>query len=124
MSNGDIVPERGGDDKSPLEGWFIPLCLLLLTLLGFGFGRLSAKAVPEPVQIRSAELPSYSSPLQQQQVAAVAEEGSYVASKNGKKYYPLSCSGANRIKDENKIYFNTQALAESAGYSKAANCSF
>ncbi len=52
----------------------------------------------------------------------VQKEGSYVASKNGTKYYALSCSGVSRIKEENKVYFNSQSEAESAGYSKSETC--
>ena len=122
MSNKGIIPERGGDDKSPLVRSFVPLCLIFVALISFGFGRLSSRAIPEPVQILFPE----------EQVATVTlvtppsyqQKGSFVASKNGEKYYPLSCAGVNRIKEENKIYFTTQEEAESAGYSKAANCSF
>ncbi len=48
--------------------------------------------------------------------------GEIVASKNGKKYYFLHCSGVNRIKIENRVYFSTTSAAENAGYSIAANC--
>src|SRR3990167_4005144 len=44
-------------------------------------------------------------------------QGSYVASKSGEKYHPATgCSYADRIKSENKIYFNTPQEAETAGY--------
>ena len=49
-------------------------------------------------------------------------KGAYVASKNGTKYYPVGCSGVNRIKEENKVYFTTIKEAVSAGYGPAANC--
>lgn len=45
-----------------------------------------------------------------------------VASKSGTKYHLTTCPGASQIKDTNKIYFATPAEAESAGYTKAANC--
>lgn len=48
--------------------------------------------------------------------------GTYVASKNGTKYYLLSCGSARRIKPENRIWFRTKAEAEAAGYGPAANC--
>ncbi len=50
------------------------------------------------------------------------ETGPIVASKTGTKYHLTTCPGAKQIKVENKIYFATAAEAESAGYSKAANC--
>ncbi len=51
-----------------------------------------------------------------------ASSGAYVASKSGKKYYPVACASANRIKDANKVYFQTAAAAVAAGYGAAANC--
>ncbi len=48
--------------------------------------------------------------------------GQYVASKNGSKYYLPSCAGANRIKEENKIWFASVDEAKSRGYEPAANC--
>ncbi len=51
-----------------------------------------------------------------------SETGKYVASKNGTKYYLPSCSGANRIKEENKVYFDSVEEAQAAGLEPAANC--
>jgi hypothetical protein len=46
-----------------------------------------------------------------------AQQGQFVASKSGAKYHPVTgCSYADRIKEENRIYFNTAKEAESAGY--------
>lgn len=53
---------------------------------------------------------------------SAAASGAYVASKNGSKYYLVSCSGAGRIKEANKVYFSSRAEAEGAGYQPAANC--
>jgi hypothetical protein len=46
----------------------------------------------------------------------------YVASKNGKMYYSLGCSGAKRIKPENEIWFNTEEDAKKSGYTKSTTC--
>jgi hypothetical protein len=56
--------------------------------------------------------------------AVVSSEagGKYVASKSGSAYHFPWCSGAKRIKEENKIYFNTKEEAEKAGYHPAGNC--
>lgn len=48
--------------------------------------------------------------------------GKYVASKTGKKYYLPNCSGANRIKEANKVWFATVESAQAAGLTPAANC--
>ena len=40
----------------------------------------------------------------------------FVASKRGKKYYPVGSAGANNLSEANKIYFPDAAAAEAAGY--------
>ncbi len=50
----------------------------------------------------------------------IQTSGAYVASKNGKNYYKVSCS--NRIKEENKVYFTTIDDAKKAGYTASATC--
>lgn len=45
-----------------------------------------------------------------------------VASKGGKKYYFVWCSGAGNIKEANKRYFADEDAAQKAGYTKAASC--
>ena len=45
-----------------------------------------------------------------------------VASKKGRKYHLPECPGAQRIAQENKIYFSTKEEAEETGYQPAANC--
>lgn len=48
--------------------------------------------------------------------------GSYLASRSGTKYYPTGCKSANRIKEENRIWFTNKESAENAGYEPASNC--
>jgi hypothetical protein len=48
--------------------------------------------------------------------------GQLVGSKNGSKYHFPWCAGAQRIKEENKRWFNSPDEARSAGYSPASNC--
>lgn len=52
----------------------------------------------------------------------IAQNGPFVASKNGKKYYPAGCSAVKRIKDENKIWFDSELSAQKVGLSLATNC--
>ncbi|PIR53826.1 hypothetical protein COU75_04020 [Candidatus Peregrinibacteria bacterium CG10_big_fil_rev_8_21_14_0_10_42_8] len=40
----------------------------------------------------------------------------FVASKRGKKYYPVFSTSANRMALKNRLYFRTAEEAESAGY--------
>lgn len=51
-----------------------------------------------------------------------ADGGQLVGSKNGTKYHYPWCSGAERIKEENKIWFQSAEEAKRAGYTPAANC--
>lgn len=46
-----------------------------------------------------------------------------IASKNGSKYYFANCTGVNRIKEENRVYFLDEKEAIEAGYELAKNCS-
>jgi len=48
--------------------------------------------------------------------------GTYVGSKTGKIYHLPWCSGAKRIKEENKIWFSSKTEAEQSGYAPAGNC--
>jgi len=52
----------------------------------------------------------------------VPEVRTYVASRNGTKYYLPACGSAKRIKEENRVWFATKEEAEGAGYGPAANC--
>lgn len=47
-----------------------------------------------------------------------------VASSGGTRYHSLTCSSANSIQEENKIYFDSIDLALAAGYQPAKNCEF
>jgi len=51
-----------------------------------------------------------------------ASTGTFVASKNGTKYYLPTCAGALKISEENKVWFKTAEEANGKGYTKAANC--
>ena len=49
-------------------------------------------------------------------------KGAYFASKRGKKYYSTTCSAGKTIKQENRIYFSSQAEANNAGYELSNSC--
>jgi len=53
-----------------------------------------------------------------------SSEGAFVASRSGKKYYPSSCGSANRIKPENRVYFNTPSEAEARGLTRSETCKY
>lgn len=124
-----------------LKGWgrvvarrdiFLFLLVVLVGLGSFGLGRLSALEEHRPSVRIIAPDGSDVAASSAAAVGAVSSvgasvsvgqgSGQFVASKNGTKYYPVGCASANRIKNENKVWFATQGDAESAGFTSAANC--
>lgn len=53
---------------------------------------------------------------------SIVPNHAFVASRNGTKYYPKGCSGINRIKEENRIYFETEEEAQGAGRTRTTTC--
>jgi len=46
----------------------------------------------------------------------------YFASSRGTKYYSFGCSAGKTIKQENRIYFDTEEQAKEKGYTKSSSC--
>ncbi|MEN9582242.1 MAG: hypothetical protein RL641_196 [Candidatus Parcubacteria bacterium] len=46
----------------------------------------------------------------------------FVASKKGKKYYPVNCPAAKNLAVTNRIYFKDGADAEAKGYTLSTSC--
>jgi len=126
------------------EDIFIMAVIIFVGLAGFGLGKLSAlEKGREPVQIKPAQFtaivststnsektisPVTSKTEVQVPMSAAAmiagenAKGLLVASKTGKKYHFPWCAGAAQIAEKNKIWFDSYAAAQSAGYTAAANC--
>jgi hypothetical protein len=112
-----------------IDSLLLPGIVILVGLGAFGLGRLSAPS-HEPVALKiiypEAQAAAAVQAAPPSSVKAVGEPGGggglYVASKSGTKYYLTSCSGASRIKEENRVYFDSAAQAAAAGYGPAANC--
>ncbi len=121
--------------KGNIEGLKIGLeivfsvILVLTCLASFGLGRLS---VQKPAQNDTVsiigQVSTYEDYSGSKQGGGYQESessyGVYVASRSGTKYYLPSCSGASRIKEENKIWFNSTSEAESAGFTKSSTCNY
>lgn len=123
----DILQSRKAFDA------IVVLVLVLVALASFGLGRLSVAVVAEGsagVLLCSEGLPVTEDGREGTANALGAlgvdgtesERGDYVASKNGSVYHLPWCSGAQRMKEENKVYFVSKAEAEAAGYRPAKNC--
>jgi hypothetical protein len=114
MSIGEIA--KKGKNLVGFEGFkglLGPIFIVALAiLLGYGIERLvSVRGVKTPVQLKNA-------PLQ----GLYKGGGLLVASKTGSKYHLPWCSGAQSIKEVNKVWFSSKEEAERAGYAPATNC--
>ena len=104
----------------------------LIALIFFGLGIVyTQNFIKEPPQVTIAESPENSAPTASTTAptasfqpvktkSMLAQIGSLVASKNGEAYYLTTCK--NNIKEENKIYFQTEEDAKKAGFRPAKNC--
>lgn len=89
--------------------------LVATSFASFGFGYLAGLDAGQAPDVGFETSPVSAN-------ATALEAGQIVASKNGTKYYPIECAGANRISDENKVWFASVAAATNAGYARAVNC--
>ncbi|MCX6712947.1 MAG: hypothetical protein NTY66_01930 [Candidatus Vogelbacteria bacterium] len=100
---------------------FIALLVILTSSFSYGLGRLSKIEDNRlPVTITAPT----SSPIKLVTAASAnTADNRLVASKKGTKYYFPWCGGGKTIKAENRIYFVSAITAETAGYTRAGNCS-
>lgn len=111
---------------------FLVLLIIISLCIAFSLGRLSTVLEKrEPVIIRfpnSSTTPPRAGestvPLSQTEQALnlVGQAGLLVGSKNSTKYHFPWCSGALRITEANKVYFNSREEARNKGYTPASNC--
>jgi len=101
----------------------IVLASLLTVSLVFIIGvEVGAKVFKRPPLIIQSELLDLSTYEAEPIEVAAATSGIYVASKNGQYYYLPECSGVSRIKEENKVWFQTKEEAEAKGFKPSTTC--
>lgn len=144
IKNNEVSYDETGEVvKFPLfRKLFLPLVIVLVSVLSFGLGRLSGGGEREALKIEydpsalealnqafdtslTASVPMVageSASAANEKEATLPSAGQVVASKNGERYHFLHCSGAKQIKEENKIVFKSPTEAEAAGYTLALNC--
>jgi Metal binding domain of Ada len=127
--------------KRKVEEGALILVIMLLSGVSFGLGRLSTHTTPQSGlalqtlhQTKSTTTPaepaSTATPTPHKALIATPSKKTpqaqqathYVASKSGSVYHLPWCSGAKRIKEANKVFFDTKEAAEAAGYRPASNC--
>ncbi len=101
-------------DKKSLA---LVLVIILSCTASFALGRLSVEEEAQAKENVEIIVPKLG------ELHGVDEsQFKFLGSKNGTKYYPIGCKSANRIKDENKVYFNSVEEATDGGYSLASGC--
>ncbi len=115
--------------KTYQHGLFIGLCMVLMAGIGYNIGRISEVNTSSDSINQQANIYSSTSSKQATQAIkstrpAVPKDLRVVASKaaSSKLYHHPWCSGVQRIKETNKLWFPTEADAIAAGYSLAGNC--
>jgi len=115
----------------PKEELLIVLIIVLVGAASFGLGRLSTlgqkqSAVrlvnPEGRSEGVASTNANSSLASARDALPASNNGTVVASKNGRVYHLPWCPGALKIKPENLRQFASKEEAEAAGLTPAANC--
>ena len=101
------------------EDIVLGIAVSAISLISFGAGLLASgnSVPPEPITIISAGGAEEENAYEESVLSGV-----FLASISGAKYYLPDCSGVARIKEENRIWFDTREDAEKAGYEPAANC--
>jgi hypothetical protein len=122
----DKIKSKFGIDNTTI----LYLCIIVgVGVSSFGLGRLSVNnrvvGTDNTSQLRSNQSLLENSKNDLVEISIQSEgqrEKRYVASKNGKMYYSLGCSGAKRIKPENEVWFSTSEEAEKSGYQLSLMC--
>lgn len=110
--------------------FFTAIVIIFVAFSGFGLGRLSAlegKKVPIFIERSFSFTPPSDEVISEKDLTSGKtirnpSEKSFVASRSGTRYYFPWCGSASRIKEENKIWFASEAEARKAGFTPAANC--
>lgn len=103
---------------------FLGICLLLILGIGYNIGHIYRQHhLNAPILTAQVSQPKGNS-LKKPVITATPRDPRVVASKASSShlYHYTWCSGAQRIKETNKVWFANSAAAEAAGYTLAANC--
>lgn len=113
---------------------FLIILIILISLLSFQLGRISNKMVSQPIKIEKANVQEIFSTSdanlridandtnKDREVGQIDFRVVVSKKSTSKKFHYLWCPGAKQIKEENKIYFDSEEEAVAAGYTLAGNC--
>lgn len=105
---------------------FMAVLISLVAVVSFGLGRQSVVrgsfVRPAPLAPAGVIFTDAATSTRNPEISTDIVTVRVVGSRSGTKYHLPDCPGAAQIKEENKVFFDSFALAEAAGYSPAANC--
>ena len=121
--------------KSSQYHLFLVLCIGLISFVSYNLGRIDALE-KSPLKIGTSNVGKAGDNNLKADVFETSNSTStstgnspkkldtrVVASKNSDKYHYTWCAGSGKIKEENKVWFNSDKEAEARGYTLARNCS-
>jgi hypothetical protein len=121
--------EKGLKIKDDL---YIVTLIILVGAASFGLGKISTyEKTKTPISILKTKEYMLSTVLEGassinnktiNEVGDTNQNGVVVASKSGTKYYYPWCAGVSKIKEENKVWFDSIEEAKLAGLTPATNC--
>ncbi|MDP2648703.1 MAG: Ada metal-binding domain-containing protein [Patescibacteria group bacterium] len=101
--------------EAAVGDWGLVVVVMLVGLISFGLGRLSAfEDVRPPVSIQKAP--------EQMKPRGAYLGALFVASRAGRVYYFPWCSGAANIAPANQRWFQSEEEARAAGYTPSKSC--
>ncbi len=118
-----IISHFTGKFKLFLLNFFWGICLILVVILTFFLGRLTKFMESTPAfafESKEEEMGNYEA--EKNRLFGKVSTSTIVASSGGKKYYFVWCKAAGNISESKRRYFDTEELAQRAGYTLAANC--
>ena len=104
----------------------IGIYIVLIGIISFNLGKINSfQKTPLQVGDKAIIYDAVNDSDKQQETSKQVKKLDLrvVVSKNSDKYHFSWCSSAKRIKEENKIWFNSEQEAIGAGYILAGNCS-
>ncbi len=104
--------------------------LLAVALSSYGLGSLSAVSNAKAQVVLGTWQETPVSEVKNSKISEIPASTVYdrhvarrvVASKSGKAYHLLDCPGARQIAEVNKVFFESEADAQKAGYTPAKTC--
>ena len=101
--------------NSPISSFGTPLLTLLIGIVAFGLGHLSAfEMQTHALKIRQSVSRGKTTPI--------PLGGYVVASEKGSVYYLPWCSGAQKIAPEAQVWFRSEEEAQKAGFKASKAC--